>query len=164
MNGVLPLENHEPEPELPLRYRFTGRMAELIHGYNAIVRLLFPRYAWYVFPGYLLWAIFQRYQKLFKGKYRLVPIPNNLHSLLTAKEFFKSEHFLFAHPEVYEKYVIAPQLNFVQLAFKSTDNDVDDKDNPFDAIIIQLLPKSNCPKNCLYIKVRMKKFVFLYID
>lgn len=141
-------------------YRFNGRMRELVEGYNAIVQILFPRYAWYVFPGYLQWALFQRYVKHFKGKYRVVPIPNRLHDLLIAKEFLQSEHIVFAHPDVYEKFVSAPDVNFVKLLLTTAsveENNTNPKDDDVpEAINVQLLPKSHCDRNCLYVKVAIE--------
>ncbi|XP_065366725.1 peroxisomal ATPase PEX6 isoform X1 [Calliphora vicina] len=96
-------------------YSYTGRMRELIEAYNAAVAILYPKYAWYIYPGYLQFAIYQRYMKYFKDKYRLVPIPNTLYEHLIKNELIKSEHIIFTSEDIYEEYAESEEVNFVNL-------------------------------------------------
>uniref|UniRef100_A0A1B0FA53 AAA+ ATPase domain-containing protein n=1 Tax=Glossina morsitans morsitans TaxID=37546 RepID=A0A1B0FA53_GLOMM len=93
------------------KYIYAGRMRELIEGNNAVVQLLYPRYPWYIFPGFLTYAIYQHYMKYFEDRCCLVPIPNTLYEMLTSKEFIKSEHVIFAAADIYDEYCVSPEEN-----------------------------------------------------
>lgn len=90
-------------------------MRELIEAYNAAVSIIYPKFPWYIYPGYLQYAIYQRYMKYFKGKYRLVPIPNTLYEYLIKNELIKSEHIVFTSEDIYEEYAESEDVNFVNL-------------------------------------------------
>lgn len=150
------------------KFYYTGRMRELIEGYNAAITLLFPKYPWYIFPGFMILSLWERYEKYYMGKYRLIPLPNNLYEILIKNEFIKSEHIIFAADDVYEKYAESKEVNFVNLivsgeqALCSTQGH-ENKNLPEavmkqmlnkapQTIVAQILPAKNVFHNCLYVK------------
>ncbi|KAH8413661.1 hypothetical protein KR222_003089, partial [Zaprionus bogoriensis] len=161
------------EQDGPL-YSFTGRMQELVEAYNATVQLLRPRWPWYFYPGYLIYAIYWRYARHYKGKYLLTPMPNRLYELLIRNELIKSEHVLFASADVYDAYAESDDVNFVNLVVRGrsrqstpaasnasdrswTSSEVVVKQilqqTPY-TIVAQILPVENphCQRNCLYVQ------------
>ncbi|XP_017837746.1 peroxisome assembly factor 2 isoform X2 [Drosophila busckii] len=154
-------------------YSYTGRMQELIEGYNAAVQLLVPKWPWYFYPGYLTYALYWRYAKYFRDKFLLTPLPNRLYQLLIKNELIKSEHIIFASRHVYDTYAESDDVNFVNLIVResirskskratstasnqTTDSDVLIKhmlqETPH-TIVAQLLPIENTHshENCLYV-------------
>ncbi|XP_067627926.1 peroxisomal ATPase PEX6 isoform X2 [Eurosta solidaginis] len=103
----------------PTKYIYTGRMLELIEAYNVAVKILYPKYPWYILPGHLIYAVYNRYMKYYKDKYRLVPIPNALYEVLISKELIKSEHIIFATQNIYDEYTESVDVNFVNLVISS---------------------------------------------
>lgn len=158
----------------PSKYTYTGRMLELIEAYNVAVQILYPQYPWYIFPGHLIFAIYKRYMQFYKGKYRVVPIPNALYELLIGNELIKTEHIAFLPKDVYDEYVESADVNFVNLvinaesALHSTSNMTNRKAtnvNPASddvikqmlnsaphTIVAQILPTVNCQSNCVFVK------------
>uniref|UniRef100_A0A1B0BE70 Peroxisomal ATPase PEX6 n=1 Tax=Glossina palpalis gambiensis TaxID=67801 RepID=A0A1B0BE70_9MUSC len=152
------------------KYLYAGRMRELIEGYNAVVQLLYPRYPWYIYPGYLTNAIYQRYMKYFKDRYCLVPIPNTLYEMLTSKEFIKSEHVVFAAAHIYDEYCVSPEVNFVNLKVSYAKDDLQAATKSYEnggsesivkqmfhtshdnTLVTQIIPAKICHKQCLYVK------------
>ncbi|EDW09954.1 peroxisome assembly factor 2 isoform X2 [Drosophila mojavensis] len=154
------------------RYSFTGRMQELVEAYNATVQLLVPRWPWFFFPGYLIYAVYWRYAKYYRGKFLLTPVPNQLYELLIKNELIKSEHIIFASKEVYDAYAESADVNFVNLivrgAWSSKANPKSGSVHSWDSsevvkqilqetpytIVAQILPIENaqCQSNCLYVK------------
>ncbi|EDW00978.1 peroxisome assembly factor 2 isoform X2 [Drosophila grimshawi] len=157
------------------RYSFTGRMQELVEAYNSAVQLLQPRWPWFFYPGYLIYAVYWRYAKYYRGKFLLTPMPNRLYELLTSNELIKSEHVIFASTDVYNIYAESDDVNFVNLVVRgggkagsTTTTTSSNPDRSWDAselvikqilqdtpytIVAQLLPveSSQCQSNCLYI-------------
>uniref|UniRef100_A0A0A1WD77 Peroxisomal ATPase PEX6 n=2 Tax=Zeugodacus cucurbitae TaxID=28588 RepID=A0A0A1WD77_ZEUCU len=158
----------------PLKYTYTGRMLELIEAYNVAVQILYPKYPWYIFPGHLICAIYNRYMKFYKGKHRLVPLPNALYELLIGKELIKTEHIAFASQDLCNEYVESTDVNFVNLiinaesALHSTSTKTNAKAkslNPASddvikkmlssaphTIVAQILPTVNSQSNCIFVK------------
>ncbi|KAL7736400.1 hypothetical protein ACLKA6_014863 [Drosophila palustris] len=155
------------------RYSYTGRMQELVEGYNAVVQLLVPKWPWYLYPGYLISAVYWRYAKYYRGKYLLTPIPNQLYELLIRNELIKSEHVIFASKDVYDTYAESDDVNFVNLVVRrngqsnkanATNGDRSWsssevvikqilQDTPY-TIVAQILPVENSQSqsNCLYVQ------------
>lgn len=157
------------------RYSYTGRMQELVEAYNATVQLLRPRWPWYFYPGYLIYAVYWRYAKFYRGKYLLTPMPNRLYEILIKNELIKSEHVIFSGADVYDNYAESEDVNFVNLVVRGrsrqstpaatngerttwTASEVVIKqilqDAPY-TIVAQILPVENlhCLSNCLYVQV-----------
>ncbi|XP_062135156.1 peroxisomal ATPase PEX6 isoform X1 [Drosophila sulfurigaster albostrigata] len=157
-----------------VRYSYTGRMQELVEGYNAAIQLLVPKWPWYFYPGYLIYAVYWRYAKYYRGKYLLTPMPNRLYELLIRNELIKSEHIIFASRDVYDTYAESDDVNFVNLVLRrsrkanadsaTTNNDrswsSSDvvikqilQDTPY-TIVAQILPveSKDCQPNCLYVQ------------
>lgn len=149
-------------------------MRELIEAYNVVVQIIYPKRAWYIFPGYLQYAVYRRYMKYFKDKYRLVPLPNNLYEQLIKNEYIKSEHILFASQELYEEYAESEEVNFVNMTIScgktgehedTTQNgsvEGDDsqslvkqilKQSPH-TMLVQILPVKYCKSDCIFVQVR----------
>lgn len=148
-------------------------MRELIEAYNAAVSILYPKYAWYIFPGYLQYAVYQRYMKYFKDKYRLAPIPNTLYEHLIKNELIKSEHIIFASEDIYEEYAESDEVNFVNLIVscgkenkfeqQRLTNGVEKKESDMvlkqilnkapHTLVAQIRPLKNCQTNCLFVQV-----------
>lgn len=170
-NGELNGESHEGP-----RYSYTGRIQELVEGYNATIQLLRPRWPWYFYPGYLIYAVYWRYAKYYRGKYLLTPMPNRLYEILIKNELIKSEHVIFASSDVYNTYAESDDVNFVNLVVRGrsrqttpaatngehswTSSEVVKQilqDAPY-TIVAQILPieNSQCQSNCLYVQVGIK--------
>ncbi|EDW61018.2 LOW QUALITY PROTEIN: uncharacterized protein Dvir_GJ21799 [Drosophila virilis] len=155
------------------RYTYTGRMLELVEAYNSAVQLLVPKWPWYFYPGYLIYAVYWRYAKYYRGKFLLTPLPNRLYELLTKNELIKSEHVLLASMDVYSTYAESDDVNFVNLIVRGggkatktagtgSDHSWDTsevvvkqilQDTPY-TIVAQILPVENsqCQSNCLYVQ------------
>ncbi|XP_018796520.1 PREDICTED: peroxisome assembly factor 2 isoform X1 [Bactrocera latifrons] len=156
----------------PTKYTYTGQVLELIEAYNVAVQILYPKYPWYIFPGHLIFAIYKRYMKFYKGKFRMVPIPNSLYELLIANELIKTEHIAFIPKDVYDEYVESADANFVNLiinaenALHSTSKITNTKNvnhtsddvikqmlsSAPHTIVAQILPTVNCQSNCIFVK------------
>ncbi|XP_053965999.1 peroxisomal ATPase PEX6 isoform X1 [Anastrepha ludens] len=156
----------------PTKYTYVGRMLELIESYNVAVQILYPKFPWYIFPGHLIYAVYKRYMKYYKGKYRLVPIPNALYDMLIDKELIKSEHIVFAAQEVYDEYTESADVNFVNLVItaegglhNSSTNGKSKSLIPASdhvikqmlncaphTIVAQLLPTANSQSNCIFVQ------------
>ncbi|XP_017027929.1 peroxisomal ATPase PEX6 isoform X1 [Drosophila kikkawai] len=150
------------------RYSFSGRVQELIEGYNSAVQLLAPKWPWFFFPGYLTYAVYWRYAKYYKGKLLLTPIPNRLYELLIKNELIKSEHLVFASQDVYDSYAESPDVNFVNLVIRGNGrgkgNETTDGKSASQTVIkqmlqeaphtivAQILPVAQCQPNCLYVQ------------
>ncbi|KAM7341795.1 peroxisomal biogenesis factor 6 isoform 2-T2 [Cochliomyia hominivorax] len=162
------IDNGQPATIL---YNYTGRMRELIEAYNAAVSILYPKYAWYIYPGYLQYAIYQRYMKYFKDKYRLAPIPNTLYEHLIKNETIKSEHIIFASEDIYEEYAESEEVNFVNLMVtcgkqkKGSERVVNGEEKKESDIVLkqimnkapytlvaQIRPLKICQSNCLFVQ------------
>lgn len=155
-------------------------MRDFIEAYNAAVTILSPKLAWYVFPGYLQYAVYQRYMKYFKDKYRLAAIPNTLYEYLTKSEFIKSEHIIFAAEDVFEEYAESEEVNFVNLivsygkqadSFKNGVTNGEEKkesetilktilNQAPHVLVAQIRPIKHCQSNCLFVQV-WENFVIL---
>lgn len=112
--------------------------------------------------------------KFYKGKYRVVPIPNVLYELLIGNELIKTEHIAFSPKDVYDEYVESADVNFVNLvinvesALHSTSITANTKTktlNPASdnvikhmlsiaphTIVAQILPTVNSQSNCIFVK------------
>ncbi|CAD7012178.1 peroxisome assembly factor 2 isoform X2 [Ceratitis capitata] len=156
------------------KYVYTGRMLELIEAYNVAVQILYPKYPWYIFPGHLTYEIYKRYIKFYKGKFRVVPIPNALYEHLIGNELIKSEHIVFATKDVYDEYAESPDVNFINLVVNAESSlygpTIDDAsksknlivasdnvikqmlNNAPHTIVAQLLPTANCQSNCIFVQ------------
>ncbi|XP_037946284.1 peroxisome biogenesis protein 6-like isoform X1 [Teleopsis dalmanni] len=158
------------------KYFFTGRIRELVEAYNAAVQIVFPKYPWYLYPGYMIYAIHKRYLQYYKGKFQLIPIPNDLYEHLIDDEIIKSEHYVFAAQETYDEFVeYPPNVNFVNLTFSSEKKsgiknsrnkiEITSKDNAApetviqqmlnqapQTIVAQILPTMNCQQGCLFVQ------------
>lgn len=150
-------------------------MLELVEGYNAAVQILFPKYPWFLYPGHLIYAVYQRYMKYYKGKFRIVPMPNLLYELLLKDEFIKSEHIVFATQETFDKYAESHDVNFVNLIISTgkstnatTQNENDSSVGGSSELVIkqilnqaphtlvaQIRAVANCQPNCLYVQVSL---------
>lgn len=149
-------------------------MLELIEAYNATMQLLVPRWPWFFYPGYLIYAVYWRYAKYYRGKFLLTPMPNQLYELLIKNELIKSEHIIFASKDIYDAYAESTDVNFVNLIVRGAWSRTNPKsssvrswdssevvkqilqDAPY-TIVAQILPIENaeCQANCLYIKVNI---------
>ncbi|KAH8369824.1 hypothetical protein KR093_001065, partial [Drosophila rubida] len=160
--------------DVEVRYTYTGRMQELVEGYNAAVQLLVPKWPWYFYPGYLIYAVYWRYAKYYRGKFLLTPVPNRLYDLLIRNELIKSEHVIFASQDVYDAYAESEDVNFVNLVLRrsrkaNTDSAVSNNDRSWSSsavvikqilqetpytIVAQILPVAtkDCQPNCLYVQ------------
>ncbi|SPP75750.1 peroxisome assembly factor 2 isoform X2 [Drosophila guanche] len=149
------------------RYSYSGRMQELIEGYNSAVQLLVPKWPWFFYPGYLTYAVYWRYAKYYKGKFHLTPIPNRLYELLIKNELIKSEHLVFASQDVYDSYAESPDVNFVNLIIRGGSATINQPASSNSAtqsviqqmlqeaphtIVAQILPVAQCQVNCLYVQ------------
>lgn len=152
-------------------------MQELIEAYNAAVSILYPKYAWYIYPGYLQYAIYQRYMKYFKDKYCLVPIPNTLYEHLIKNKFIKSEHIIFASENIYEEFAESEEVNFVNLIVscgkqfgvqQHITNGEEKKESETllkqilnqapHTLVAQITPLKFCQTNCIFVQV-IRKFL-----
>lgn len=137
-------------------------MLELLQAYNAVMRLLYPKYAWYIYPGYLIYSLYYCYKKYLKDKYRLIPISNDLFDKLMSNELLKSEHVVFATTEVYEEFSESAEVNFVNLIIKTQHSskiqnkskEVELNEDKMHSIFVQILPLKSCQPQCLFVKVR----------
>uniref|UniRef100_T1PAA0 Peroxisomal ATPase PEX6 n=1 Tax=Musca domestica TaxID=7370 RepID=T1PAA0_MUSDO len=157
----------------PSLYQYTGRMRELIEAYNVAVQILCPKRAWYIFPGYIQYALYVRHMKYYKDKFRLVPLPNTLYEHLIKTQLIKSEHIVFASEDIYEMYAESRDVNFINLTVSSGRPEVDcDKSsvqngqngNESEALVkkilklsphtmmVQILPVKYCKNNCLFVQ------------
>ncbi|XP_036334237.1 peroxisome assembly factor 2 [Rhagoletis pomonella] len=156
----------------PMKYAYTGRMLVLIEAYNVAVQILYPKFPWYVFPGNLIYEVYKRYIKYYKGKYRLVPIPNTLYELLIANELIKSEHIVFSTKDIYDEYTESADVNFVNLVIttegalhrSSTAANTKTLNSAPDnvikqmlscaphTIVAQLLPSTSSQSNCIFVQ------------
>ncbi|XP_032311503.1 peroxisome assembly factor 2 isoform X1 [Drosophila ananassae] len=154
------------DPNQP-RYNYSGRVQELIEGYNSAIQLLAPKWPWFFYPGYLTYAVYWRYAKYYKGKLMLTPIPNRLYDLLIKNELIKSEHLVFASQEVYDNYAESPDVNFVNIVIRGGSRKAEKLSNGQSTpqtvikqmlqeaphtIVAQILPVAQCQPNCLYIQ------------
>lgn len=167
-------------PSTAIFYNYTGRMRELIEAYNAAVSVIYPKFAWYIFPGYMQYAVYQRYMKYFKGKYRLVPIPNTLYEYLIRNELIKSEHIIFASEDIYDEYAESEEVNFVNLIVscglqngntgrqvRTTNGDEKKESETLlkqilnkapHTLVAQIKPLKICQNNCIFLQViKMKR-------
>ena len=83
--------------------------------FEMFVRIVHPKFPWYIFPGMLTLELAKRYQKHFRDKYKLIPIPNQLYAFLLKHEFIKSEHKMFVSEEIFDRYAESHELNFVNM-------------------------------------------------
>ncbi|KAH8319771.1 hypothetical protein KR074_005468, partial [Drosophila pseudoananassae] len=156
----------QQDPNQP-SYSFSGRVQELIEGYNSAIQLLAPKWPWFFYPGYLTYAVYWRYAKYYKGKLMLTPIPNRLYDLLIKNELIKSEHLVFASQEVYDNYAESPDVNFVNIFIRGGNRKAEKLTNGTSTpqtvikqmlqeaphtIVAQILPVAQCQPNCLYIQ------------
>ncbi|KMY92882.1 peroxisome assembly factor 2 isoform X1 [Drosophila simulans] len=158
----------QQDPGQP-RFSFSGRVQELVEGYNSAIQLLAPKWPWFLYPGYLTYAVYWRYAKYYKGKLQLTPIPNRLYDLLIKNELIKSEHLVFASQEVYDNYAESPDVNFVNLVIRGRRVRIgkppaSDEGNMTQTVIkqmlqeaphtivAQILPAAQCQPNCLYVQ------------
>jgi len=159
----------QQDPGQP-RFSFSGRVQELVEGYNSVVQLLAPKWPWFLYPGYLTYAVYWRYAKYYKGKLQLTPIPNRLYDLLIKNELINSEHLVFASREVYDTYAESPDVNFVNLVIRGGRARISKEQNGDGGsttrsvikqmlqeaphtIVAQILPVAQCQPNCLYVQV-----------
>ncbi|XP_013101894.1 peroxisomal ATPase PEX6 isoform X2 [Stomoxys calcitrans] len=161
-------------------YNYTGRMRDLIEAYNAALQILCPKRAWQIFPGYLQYALYRRYMKYFKDKYRLVPLPNSLYEQLIKDEDIKSEHIVFGSEEIFEEYAESREVNFINITVScgrpDKNHDDDDKNAVFQngngvatgsesktlvkqilkqsphTMMVQIIPVKYCKSDCLYVQ------------
>ncbi|XP_030383087.1 peroxisome assembly factor 2 isoform X2 [Scaptodrosophila lebanonensis] len=148
------------------KYNFTGRIQDLVGAYNIVLQLLQPKWPWYFYPGYLTYALYWRYAKHFKGKYRLVPLPNELYELLIKNELIKSEHVIFTSKEVYDTFADSNDVNFVNMVANGnltnagTDSSLSASESVIkqimqdlpQTVVMQILPAAQCQSNCLFVK------------
>lgn len=154
-------------------------MRELIEAYNAAVSILYPKYSWYIYPGYLQYAIYQNYMKYYKDKYRLVPIPNTLYEHLIKNELIKSEHIIFAAEDIYDEYAESKEVNFVNLIVSCgkqmhspqgvTTNGEERKESGAlikqilnqapHTLVAQIRPLKVCQPNCVFVQVIRRLFL-----
>ncbi|XP_075168854.1 peroxisomal biogenesis factor 6 isoform X2 [Haematobia irritans] len=159
-------------------YSYKGRTRDLVEAYNAAVQILSPKLSWHVFPGYLQYALYRRYMKYFKDKYRLVPLPNTLYEHLIDYEDIKSEHIIFASQKVFDDYADSREVNFINMTISCGRPEKDINENktimqngngvvPGDesknlvkqilkpsphTMLVQILPVKYCKTDCLYIQ------------
>lgn len=132
-------------------------------------KIRFPSYPCYYFPSFLL---IQIYNKLISFKrnprFRVVPLPNKLYSLLTKREFFHCDHFCFVSDEVYDKFVAGKKLNWMNLVYhnenlsstigaggrrKSKSPDIVQTilTKPNASILVPVLSVAKCQSNCIFV-------------
>ncbi|XP_023031698.1 peroxisome assembly factor 2 isoform X2 [Drosophila willistoni] len=162
-SSITAIGNHDPnEPA----YTYSGRIQELVEGYNVLIQLMRPKWPWYFFPGYLQYSLYWRYQKYYKGKFLLSPLPNRLYDLLIKDELIKSEHVIFASQEVYDTFAESPDVNFVNVILRGRSNKEDKSSGSSSpsslikqmlqeaphTIVAQILPMKQCQGNCLFVQ------------
>lgn len=160
-------------------------MRELIEAYNVAVQILCPKRAWYIFPGYIQYALYVRHMKYYKDKFRLVPLPNTLYEHLIKTQLIKSEHIVFASEDIYEMYAESRDVNFINLTVSSGRPEADcDKSsvqngqngNESETLVkkilklsphtmmVQILPVKYCKNNCLFVQVRSRNLEDLFLS
>lgn len=132
-------------------------------------KILFPQYPCYYFPSFLLIQIYNKILSFKKNpRFRVVPLPNKLYSLLTKREFFHCDHFCFVSDEVYDKFVAGKKLNWMNLVHydentwstigaggkrkaKSPDIVQTILTKPNASILAPILSIAKCQANCIYV-------------
>lgn len=134
-----------------------------------VSRILFPRYPCYYFPSFLLIQIYNKLVSFKKNpRFRVVPLPNKLYTILTKREFFQCDHFCLVSDEIYDKYVAGKKLNWLNLVYnnengsstigahgkrstKSPDIVQTILTKPNSSILVPMLSVAKCQPNCLFV-------------
>lgn len=126
-----------------------------------VSRILYPSYPCYFFPSFLLIQTYNELVVLKKNpKYRLVPLPNKYYTVLARSQPFQSDHFCFVSDEIFDKFDMNINQNWLNVVFRNTENGPTRKSpdivrtilsKPNSSVLVRIIAVEKCQKNCIFI-------------
>ena len=153
-----------------LRMPITAKAKKYLQLIAYASKLILPKNKYQLLPVYLHFKFIEYYYSnnchrtiTMQSKFRLIPIPKKLYTLLTAREFLKSEHYIIVPENIFDEYIKCKELNWLNLNFenkgftpKSSSNEPEIVASilkkPTSSILVPVISvPSQCESNCIFI-------------